>query len=181
MARPGDTPSRVFDVAILALIFLNVVAVILGSVAAVQARFGLFLEVFEVGSVVVFTVEYAARVWSCTLDPRFAHRVTGRIRYALRPMTIIDLLAILPFYLPLWAVDLRSLRVLRLLRLVRVAKIGRYYASLDLIKQVFRSRKEELVLTSCVMGLLLVVSSSVLYYCEHETQPEVFSSIPATM
>ena len=55
LARPGDTPSRVFDVAILALIFLNVVAVILGSVAAVQARCGLFLEVFEVGSVVMFT------------------------------------------------------------------------------------------------------------------------------
>ncbi len=181
LARPGDTPSRAFDVAILALIFLNVLAVILGSVAAVRARFGLLLEAFEVVSVVVFTVEYAARLWSCTVDARFAHRVTGRIRYALRPMMVIDLLAILPFYLPLWAVDLRSLRVLRLLRIVRVAKVGRYYSSLQVIKQVFGSKKEELVLTSCLMGLLLVVSSSVLYYCEHEAQPEVFSSIPATM
>ncbi|MDY0166641.1 MAG: potassium channel family protein [Thermoguttaceae bacterium] len=181
LARPGDTVSRAFDVAILSLIFLNVLAVVLGSVAAVQARFGLVLEVFEVVSVVVFTVEYAARLWSCTVTPRFAHWVTGRMRYALRPMMVIDLLAILPFYLPLCTIDLRSLRVLRLLRIVRVVKIGRYYSSLDLIKQVFQSKKEELVLTSCLMGLLLVVSSSVLYYCEHETQPEVFSSIPATM
>ncbi len=181
LAAAGDTPSRVFDVAILVLIFLNVVAVIVGSVAAAQARFGLFLEVFEVVSVIVFTVEYAARLWSCTVDPRFAHGVTGRIRYAFRPMMIIDLLAIVPFYLPLWAIDLRSLRVLRLLRVIRVAKIGRYYSSLELIRQVFRSKKEELVLTSCLMGLLLVVSSSVLYYCENETQPDVFSSIPATM
>jgi len=96
-------------------------------------------------------------------------------------MMVIDLLAIMPFYLPLWAVDLRSLRVLRLLRVVRVAKVGRSYSSLEVIKQVCRSKKEELVLTSCLMGLLLVVSSSVLYYCEHEAQPEVFSSIPATM
>ncbi len=181
LARPGDTVSRVFDVTILVLIFLNVLAVIVGSVAAVEARFGRLLYGFEVASILVFSVEYAARLWSCTVARRFAHPVGGRIRFALRPMTIIDLLAILPFYLPLWGVDLRSLRVLRLLRIVRVAKVGRYYSSLNLISEVLRSKKEELVLTSCMMGLLLVVSSSVLYYCENAAQPEVFSSIPATM
>lgn len=180
-AKPGDTASRIFDITILALIFLNVIAVIIGSVQSVQARWGAFLNVFEAVSVAVFTFEYAARLWSCTTDPEFSGCILGRVRLASRAMTIIDLLAILPFYLPFLGVDLRSLRVLRLLRVLRVAKVGRYYSSLNLIKKVFQSKKEELVLTSALMGLLLVVSSSLLYYCENAVQPDAFSSIPATM
>lgn len=179
--KAGDTASRVFDISILSLIFLNVIAVIVGSVGAIQARWGGFLGAFEVLSVVAFTVEYVARLWSCTIDPRFSGHIRGRIRLAFRAMSIIDLLAILPFYLPFCGADLRALRVLRLLRILRVAKVARYYASLDLIKHVFQSRKEELVLTSALMGLLLIVSSSVLYYCENAVQPDAFSSIPATM
>lgn len=180
-AKAGDKASRVFDIAILALIFLNVVAVIIGSVQSIQQRLGAFLTAFEVLSVIVFTAEYLARLWSCTVDPQFQGRLRGRIRHAFQAMAIIDLLAILPFYLPFLGIDLRSLRVVRLLRIFRVAKVGRYYSSLNLIKHVFRSKKEELVLSSALMGLLLVVSSSVLYYCENAVQPDAFSSIPATM
>jgi voltage-gated potassium channel len=180
-AETGDTASRVFDISILSLIVLNVFAVIAGSVPSVEARWSGLLNGFEVLSVVVFTIEYVIRLWSCTVDPRFGSPLGGRVRLAVRAMSIIDLLAILPFYLPFCGLDLRTLRVLRLLRILRVAKIGRYYASLDLIKHVLVSKKEELVLTSALMGLLLVVSSSLLYYCENAVQPEVFSSIPATM
>lgn len=181
VAKPGDTASRVFDISILTLIFFNVVAVIVGSVQSIRARFETFLDLFELVSVLIFTVEYLARLWSCTTDTRFPRPVGGRLRFAFRAMPLIDLLAILPFYLPFTGVDLRSLRVLRLLRILRVAKVGRYYSSLQLIKNVLRSKKEELVLTSAVMALLLVISSSVLFYCENSVQPDAFSSIPATM
>lgn len=180
-AKSGDKASRVFDVAILVLIFLNVIAVIVGSVQSVQERWGAFLNVFEAFSVVIFSAEYAARLWSCTVDARFSGRFRGRIRLAFQAMSIIDLISILPFYLPFLGMDLRSLRVLRLLRILRVAKVGRYYSSLNLIKEVFQSKKEELVLTSALMGILLVVSSSLLFYCENAVQPDTFSSIPATM
>jgi voltage-gated potassium channel len=180
-AKLGDKASRAFDISILSLIFLNVLAVIFGSVKEIEASLGVFLDVFELVSVIVFTVEYLARLWSCVSDSRFTDPVTGRIRFAFRPMSLIDLCAILPFYIPFLGIDLRSLRVLRLLRIVRIAKVGRYYSSLNLIKRVLVSKKEELVLTSSVMALLLVLSSSVLYYCENPVQPEVFSSIPATM
>jgi voltage-gated potassium channel len=180
-AKPGDTASRVFDVLILGLIFLNVIAVMLGSVQSIQEHWDAFLDAFETVSVLVFTVEYVSRRWSCTADPRFIGPIRGRLRFAIKAMAIIDLLAILPFYLPFLGIDLRSLRVLRLLRILRVAKVGRYYSSLNLIKHVFHAKKEELVLTSVMMGLLLVVSSSLLYYCENTVQPDAFSSIPATM
>jgi len=180
-AKPGDTASRVFDVLILTLIFLNVIAVILGSIQSIQERWSAFLDAFETVSVLVFTIEYLSRLWSCTADPRFIGSIRGRLRFAVKAMAIIDLLAILPFYLPFLGIDLRSLRVLRLLRILRVAKVGRYYSSLNLIKHVFHAKKEELVLASAMMGLLLVVSSSLLYYCENAVQPNAFSSIPATM
>lgn len=180
-AKPGDRASRIFDIVILSLIFLNVIAVIIGSVPLVQLRFGIFLKLFEVVSVIIFTIEYSARLWSCTVDSNLSNPITGRIRFALRAMSIIDLLAILPFYLPFIGADLRSLRVLRLLRILRVAKVGRYYSSLNLIKKVLKSKKEELILSTSLMILLLVVSSSVLYYCENSVQPEAFSSILATM
>ncbi|MCB9853418.1 MAG: ion transporter [Phycisphaerales bacterium] len=180
-ARRGDRASRAFDILILTLIFLNVLAVIIDSVESIRMRWGAQFDAFETFSVIVFTLEYSLRIWACTVDPRFRKPITGRLRFMSHPMPIIDLLAILPFYLPFLGIDLRSLRVLRLFRIFRIAKIGRYYSSLTLIRHVIKSKKEELVLTTVLMGLLLVVSSSVLYYCEYPVQPQVFSSIPATM
>ena len=180
-AKDDDSASRTFDILILTLIFLNVVAVVLGSERSIQQKWGDELYAFELVSVIIFTFEYLARLWSCMTDPRYARGITGRIRHAFHPMSLIDLLAILPFYLPFVGVDLRSLRALRLLRILRVAKAGRYYSSLNLIKHVLRNKKEELVLSSALMAFLLIVSSSVLYYCENPIQPETFSSIPATM
>ncbi len=181
VAKPGDKYSRWFDIAMLSLIVLNVAAVIIGSIQSVQTRFGTFLSVFETVSVVLFTVEYAARLWSCTEENRFRRPFVGRARFALQVMVLVDLLAVLPFYLPFLGIDLRSLRALRLFRILRVAKVGRYYSSLQLMKNVLRSKKEELILTSALMFLLLVLSSTLLFYCENAVQPEAFSSIPATM
>lgn len=180
-ATPDDAASRLFDISILLLIFLNVLAVIVGSVQSVEERWGVYFGYFEYISIVVFSLEYAARLWSCTVDERYQGCLRGRLRLALRPMSIIDMLAILPFFLPFCGADFRALRVLRLMRILRVAKVARYYASLDLIKHVFHSKKEELALTTFLMGLLLVVSSTLLYFCENAVQPEAFSSIPATM
>jgi voltage-gated potassium channel len=179
--QPGDAAGRVFAIFIVPLIFLNVLAVVAGSVQTVQVRFGRFLAAFEAASVAAFTAEYIVRLWASPADSRFQHPLWGRLRFVVQPMPIADFLAILPFYLPFCGVDLRSIRVLRLLRLVRMAKAGRYYSSLALIRRVFQSRKEELVLACALMGMLLVVSSSILFYCENEAQPELFSSIPAAM
>lgn len=181
VAKPSDKASKFFDIFILFLIALNVACVIVGSVQSVQEKFGMFLCGFEIFSVLMFTVEYAMRIWSCVTDPSYSKPVFGRLRFACRPMPIIDLLAILPFYLPFLGVDLRSLRVLRLFRLLRVAKVGRYYASLGLIKNVINSKKEELLLTTFVMAMLLILSSSLMYYCENTAQPNAFPNIPATM
>jgi len=180
-ATPGDKTSRTFDIFILTLIALNVVAVVLGIVDSVAARFGQILERFEVLSVCVFTVEYAARLWSCSASSAYMRPVVGRLAFAARASSLVDLLAILPFYLPFLGLDLRFLRVVRLIRIFRIAKIGRYYSSLRLIKNVLILKKEELVLATVVMSFLLLISAALLYHCEHDAQPEAFSDIPTAM
>jgi hypothetical protein len=167
-AKPGDKVSLLFDVAVLSLIFLNVLAVIFGSVQFVEERWGTALRVFEAASLIVFSLEYIARLWSCTADRQYAGR-GGRVRFALMPMPIIDLAVILPLYLPFLGIDLRSLRILRLLRMLTLAKIGRYYSSFNLIQQVFRTKKEELVLTSAVLGLLRYIVQRTLLLRERGT------------
>lgn len=180
-ARPGDVASRRFDVFILALIALNVGAVILQSVRSVDARFGAAFAVFEVFSVLVFTAEYAARLWSCVEDPGHRGAVWGRLRFAVRPMSLVDLLAIVPFLVMVGTTDLRILRVMRLLRLVRLLKAARYMVALNLLRRVVHAKREELVMTTALTSVLLIVASAVMYFAENEAQPDKFSSIPASM
>ena len=173
------------DVILLVLILLNVVAVILDTVKSFQLRFGTEFRVFEVISVGVFSVEYAARIWACTADPRYRQPIIGRLRYVSGFDGVVDLLAILPFYitlaLPAAALDLRILRVLRLLRFARVLKLGRYSDSLGRMKRVIGARRGDLGVALAAVGVVLILASSAIYYVEVDTQPEVFTSIPAAM
>lgn len=180
-AHENDRVSQAFDITILTLITLSVITVILDSVHAIHIEYGAMFAGMEAASVFVFTIEYFARLWSCTSDPRFKHPVLGRLRFAVRFMPLIDLLAIVPFYLPLLGTELLSLRAMRLLRVLRLAKIGRYYPALSTIRSVFSAKREELVVIVVLMALLLVMSSTVLHYCESVVQPDVYSSIPAAM
>jgi len=108
-----DVISKSFNAFMILLICLNVVAVILETLQPLRQVWGEVFFKFEVFSVIIFTVEYILRIWTCTIDPKYSNPVSGRIRYAFSPLALIDLLAILPFYLPLvLKIDLRFLRIL---------------------------------------------------------------------
>jgi len=183
---PGAGPDPLgawVDLGIMLLIVANVTAVILGTVDTIAAAAGDFLWYFEVFSVAIFTIEYLARVWSAVEAESFEGPLSGRVEFASRPLMIIDLLAILPFYLTaagLTGVDLRLIRALRLFRLFRLLKLARYSTAMSSLTATFRAKREKLVLTLFVNILLLVLASSAMYYAEHTHQPEEFSSIPAT-
>lgn len=180
-APPGDRLSYGFDVFIRALITLNILAVIVETVPGVltEAR-ELFLW-FEWLSVAIFTVEYLLRVWSATASERYRRPVLGRLRFALTPLALIDLMAILPAYLPAAGVDLRVLRGARLFRLFRILKIARYSLALRTLGRVFRRKRSELLATLTIVAFVLLIASTLLYYAEHPAQPETFSSIPRAM
>ncbi len=177
-----STAEMIIRYGIAVLIILNVVAVMLVTVESIRAEYGELLAGFEVFSVIVFTLEYVLRLWAIVEEPAYRHPVTGRLRYAVSFFGLIDLLAILPFYLPMFVrVDLRTLRILRLLRLIRLVKLGRYSTALMAFMSVLKNKKEQLIVSVVILLLLLVVSSTVIYYLENEQQPEAFSSIPASL
>ena len=169
------------DLSITLLIVFNVFAVMLETVVWIGEPYRPFFTAFELFSVAVFTAEYVLRLWACTADARYAEPVRGRLRYAFKPLPLIDLLAIAPFYFEFLAVDLRIVRVLRLFRLFRIFKLARYAESMVTLGHVLRSRRDELLVTLFVVVVLLVFASSAMYYVENEAQPQQFSSIPASM
>jgi voltage-gated potassium channel len=181
-ADEGDSlADKVFDSFIVTLIFLNVTAVILATVQAYADAYGPWFSAFEVFSVAVFSVEYVLRVWSITIDAPYRHPLWGRLRFMVTPMAVIDLVAILPFFLPFMVTDLRFIRAVRFVRILRLFKMTRYSRSLQHLGRVLARKRQELLITAFAVFLLLVMSSSLMYFIEHNAQPELFSSIPASM
>ena len=178
----GGPAGRYVDWFILLLIAANVLAVMLETVPDWGTRFAGVFHAFELVSVAIFSVEYVGRLWTAPLDPKYRQdrAVVGRLRFAARPLLVIDLLAILPFYLVALGVTL-DLRFLRALRLVRLFRLTRYSKGAEAFGRVLKDRQDKLVIATSANFLVLVIASSVMYYIEHPAQPDVFSSIPATL
>lgn len=175
----GRKDARLIELFLIVLIFANILVVILESVKTINAQYRSTFIIIEYFSVFVFTIEYFLRIWCCVENPEWAKK--GRTRYATTPMAVIDLLSILPFYVHLLPVDFLFLRILRLFRLFRLLKIARYLKALNIIQAVVRERREQIVLSLIFILFLLVIISTVMFYVEHEAQPAIFTSIPATM
>jgi voltage-gated potassium channel len=179
--KHGDKASRLFDIFIVALIMMNVIAIILESVAEINRHFYWLFKSFEIFSIIVFSIEYILRIWTSKLKTGSNNAVVAFFKYIISPMAIIDLLAVLPFYLPfLIPLDLRFLRILRVTRLLRIFKIQRYTKSLNLIGKVLKSKKEELFITVFVTIILIIFASTLMYYIENDVQPNAFPNILAT-
>ena len=181
--RLGGRAGRWVDWTILILIAVNLTAVMLETVDPVFERFADAFHWLEVVSVIIFTVEYLARIWSAVEAAEYSAPIRGRVRFALKLLVLIDLLAILPFYLAALGIglDLRFLRALRLLRLFRMLKLARYSDAMEKFVEVLKDRREKLVIAFTANLVLLMVSSSAMYLVEHPAQPEAFPSIPETM
>jgi voltage-gated potassium channel len=179
----GDTKwDKIINWFIIILIILNVIAVMLETVQPIHEKYYEFFHLFDVISVIIFTIEYVLRVWSSNHDPRYKHSIYGRFKYMVSTDAIIDILAILPFYLHVMiGFDLRVLRILRLLRFLRLFKLTAYMKSAKMVKNVFKSRANELKLSLVLLLFLIIIASCLLYFAEHPAQPKVFSSIPATI
>jgi voltage-gated potassium channel len=173
---------RVTNGIIVSLILLSVVTLTLETVKSLHDPFlPLFIAV-ELISVFVFTIEYIARIWIAPMHPsgKYDHPVWGRFKYALSPMAIIDLAAILPFYL-IFFFPFVDLRFLRLIRMLRMLKIMRYSPALNLIGQAFRAEKRSWTAAGIVIVVLVFFAATGMWIIEHSAQPDEFSSIPASM
>ncbi|MGI9416050.1 MAG: ion transporter, partial [Hyphomicrobiales bacterium] len=175
-----DIVGRCVDMALIALITINVMSVILETVDWIYDRFAGYFDVIEFVSVSVFTVEYLLRLWcsaEAAVDGESAD--AARLRYAASPIAIIDLLAIAPFYLAFFvSMDLRFLRVLRLLR---IFKLTRYSSAMTMLLDVFREEASAFFAGFFILIVLLVLAASGAFLVEHDVQPDKFGSIPDAM
>ncbi|MCP4459622.1 MAG: ion transporter [Cytophagales bacterium] len=174
----GHHHSKFFDIFIMTLIILSVLGVILESFEPLRLEYADAFYQFEKWSVIIFTIEYILRLLTADLLHKNMSIVGAFFKVFISFYGLIDLVAILPFYLPLFvAMDLRFVRILRLLRLFRVMKLTRYNHSMTVVIQVLKDKRPELGITAFVMFILMLLSSSLMYYSEHEAQPEVFPNI----
>ena len=182
-ATLGDRTSRIWDISLFSLVVLNLIAVALESVPAFQSNYGNWLYNFELFSVIVFSFEYIARVWSAPAKREIDltnSPLKARLRYIFSFYGLIDLVAILPFYSQAFFPGL-DLRVLRALRLLRILKLNHYNSALDDLFGAIVEEKKSFMTTLYIFSVAFVLSSSLIYYAEHKVQPEAFRSIPDAM
>jgi voltage-gated potassium channel len=184
-SRGARDVSHYIDGCLVILILLNVAAVLLESMESVRAAFASEFRLFEIFSVAVFSIEYLLRLWSCVeaTDQNAGQSDSAvRFRYAISPMAVIDLLAVLPFYLGgLGFLGSADTRVLRVLRLLRLFKLTRYADSISLFLQVLRENATNFAAAFGILLVVMVLAASGMYLIEREVQPEAFGSIPSAM
>ena len=179
--QPGNGIGVWFDRFLIVLIVTNVIAVILETVDQISEAYSDFFFAFELFSVAIFSIEYLMRLWTIVDGPNanFRAPVAGRLRYALTPMALIDIAAILPFYLSVFiGIDLRFMRVFRLLRLL---KLTRYSTAMHMLGATLYTQRRALLAALMIVFMTLILTSSVIYLFEKDAQPEAFGSIPEAM
>jgi voltage-gated potassium channel len=179
----GETRwDKIINGFLIIIIVLNVIAVMLETVPSIHEPHKAFFRDFDIFSVTVFSIEYLLRLWSANYHEKYKHSIRGRLKYIFSPGALVDLLAILPFYLNVFVgFDLRVLRIFRLTRILRLFRLTSYTKSTQLIINVFKSRFNELLLSFVLTVFLIIISSCLMYFAEHAAQPEKFSSIPETI
>ncbi len=174
----GDRVAEAFDRALIGLILLNVAAFIAETVPSIEGDYGDWLGLFEICSVGIFTLEYVLRLWSAAEAP-YLKRLSpwqARFYWARRPYLIIDLVAILPFYLQQFlGLDLRLMRLLRVMRLLRLT---RYSPAMHTLSRVLYGERRALIAAGYLLVAAVIFAATGIHYFEHAAQPDKFGSVP---
>ena len=179
MSRSAKT--TVFNIIVLALIFVSVGIVFAATFNLPQATVEILKKV-EFWIVIVFTVEYALRIWTANLLYPEKNWFMARVCYVFSFMAIIDLLAIFPFYIPfVLPKEMISLRALRALRFLRMFKLNRHFKTLAILDSVIREKAKDLLVVFIYMVLIVMFLSVVVYSVEHDVQPDKFDTVYAAL
>jgi voltage-gated potassium channel len=169
-----------FNKIVLALIVLASLLAILETEEGLLATAPRLFLALDLAFGILFSAEFGLRLWAAGVDPRWSG-VRGRIRWLLRPISIIDLIAILPSFLALVGPDAFLLRLVRLARILRLARLGQFSDAMQLIYEAVRSRRYELGVSLLAAGAVLLLSAIMLYLVEGDVQPEAYGSIPRAL
>jgi voltage-gated potassium channel len=177
----GGQIFTMFENVIVWWVVISVIAVIFESVESIH--FVLNTEFIIIDSVAVglFSIEFFLKLYACVEEPLLNNWLVGRIRHSLKFSSIVDLLAILPFFLELFLHHLFDLRFLRIFRLMRLLKLSKQNNSTDVLKRVFQRETSVLTASLFIMMLMVVLAASLAYLFEHDSQPDKYENIPSTI
>ena len=176
---PNHVASRWVELAITIVVLVNCSAVILDSVPEIHALYKDFFHELEFWSVMFFTTEYIARVWS--LGAKYLESEgsswKGRRQYIFSPFGLVDFFATMPYYMHMFFPYL-DLRILRVLRLLRILKLSKYNTALQDLFQAVYSERQAFGSAVFLLTIATVVSASLMHFAEGHEQPEFFGTIP---
>ena len=177
----GGNLHSIFDTFIALWVVVSVVAVVLESVQSIHYILDLEFIILDAIAVGIFTLEYCMRIYCCVEEPSYKHAVIGRLKQAKETSSVIDFMAILPFFLEVFLHHLFDLRFLRVFRLLRLLKLTRYTGATKTLNKVIAREWPVLAASAFVMMLLVVLTASLGYLFEHEAQPDKFENIPQSI
>jgi voltage-gated potassium channel len=177
-----DGASKACEIFIATLVVANVLAIILESMHELHEAYSAYFHMFDLVSVVVFSIEYVLRVWS--YGSKYEHEEgsswRGRKEYLFSVFGMVDFFSTVPFYLQLIFPG-ADLRVLRMFRLLRIFKLSRYNSAMDDMFEAIKAEKDSFSSAMFLLFISCLLFSSLIYIIEGHDQPDVFPSIPAAM
>ena len=182
--EPSAWPNKGLSPVNIALVILVMIAVfeaVIGTEPTISKGIEEELADLELGIGIIFLVEYVARLWVAVENPRFKNSRFPRLRYAVTPIAIIDLLAVVPSLFAFGGAPSLLLRFFRILRILRLAKLGRISNAWEFIREAFYERRHEFALILGLLLLTVLISGSLMYLAEAEAQPDKFGSIPRAL
>lgn len=182
----NETPDsgklhEVFDFFIVLWVLISVTAVILESVEAINYHFHVEFIILDTIAVAIFSTELLLRLYSCTENPEYQHWLAGRLRYAKQYSTMVDILAITPFFLESLLDHLFDLRFLRVFRLMRLLKLARYSEATKSLFIVVQREWPVMKASVFIMLMLVMLAACLGYLFEHDAQPDKFENIPQSI
>lgn len=182
VAPLGDRTALIVDRAIVVLIVVNLFAVVMETVPGYMEKYGGFFVAGELGTVLVFAVEYLLRLWVADehIPLKRYGRIGARVRYIFTPWAIIDLMAVAPTLVG-FAFGVYDVNVLVVFRLLRFLKLARYSAGMSSLFNAVASERRALFASGVVMAGLVVTAASLMHWFEGTIQPDKFGSIPLSM
>ncbi|MBF0611917.1 MAG: potassium channel family protein [Magnetococcales bacterium] len=170
---------------LLLAVAVAVVSQILETEQALYREHATFFTWLEFGVGALFTLDYLTRIWVAAEMPQY-QGWWGRLRYALTPVALCDLLASLPFLLYFifeWVGinDLAVLRLFQAFKLIRAANLGRFSEAARALQHAIRIRGFELLLSLILAILMALLTATCLYWVEGDVQPKAFGSIPRAL
>ena len=180
-SRFGGQINKFCDLFIIFWVLISVLSVLLETVESVHYILAMEFAVLDSVAVAVFTTEYLMRMYSCVEDPKFESPYAGRAKYGFTLGALIDLLAVLPFFLEALLHHLFDLRFLRIFRMLRLLKLTRFSDATKLVWDGIKREAGTIGASFFVLLLVIILCGSIGYLLEHAAQPDKFESIPGAI